>query len=485
MESQLAKFIIEAQGKSKDEISSENPYRDIGFDGNNKRLGWMRIIPFSKIESWFEQIQTVLNNKERFIFIGMGGSSNGIKSLLALNEKHNCYVLDSLDPAALAQIIDKIKSNPLSAGKLNKTLIIPISKSGTTKETQQLANTLKELLLNELGDNHWQKNFLWLADPESFSKLDSLGWDDIFKLPIQFDEESDIGGRFACPHTAIFYLPLFLLLNRDTKRLEEVYLEFNSYLAQSRSQAYDFSVKYKDQECAYFSPIVEERLGSAFGPWVVQLFQESLGSKIEGLSVKTVVSFHHNDDMFFPLRLDLEITNSVVYLMCQMYFFQVFIAFYSAHKSINFVNQDFVEKYKEQLKKLSDQKRHEVESARLTQIIDKVKHAIKPNHKFIEIVLFFHPQGQVISDIQGKFAAVFKDRRVFVFIGSDWNHHSYQAAFGDRDTFFVLLTSTKYFKDIPLVQKETLINNIDTLKLIAQATYQTIQDKSILCAYNL
>ncbi|UCD15259.1 MAG: hypothetical protein JSV34_05955, partial [Candidatus Omnitrophota bacterium] len=335
MESQLGKFLIEAQGKSKSQVAADNPYRKIGFDGTSKRLGWMRIVPFSKIEEWFKQAGDILLNKENFIFVGMGGSVNGIKSLLALNEKHCCYTLDSLDPAALAQIIEKIRNNPLSVGKLKKTLVIPISKSVTTKETQQLSHTLRQLLLSEEGqDTHWQKNFLWLTDPASFDKLDSLGWADVMKLPIQFDAEADIGGRFSCPHTAIFYLPLFLILSKDSKRLQEVYLTFNSFLEQVREQAWQLSVKYKNRQCAYFSPLVEERLGEAFSCWAVQLFQESLGSKREDLAVKTAVSFQESNDMFLPLKLDLEITNSAVYLMCQMYFLQVFVAFFSAHKSV-------------------------------------------------------------------------------------------------------------------------------------------------------
>ncbi|UCD15421.1 MAG: hypothetical protein JSV34_06825, partial [Candidatus Omnitrophota bacterium] len=146
----------------------------------------------------------------------------------------------------------------------------------------------------------------------------------------------------------------------------------------------------------------------------------------------------------------------------------------------NFVNQDFVEKYKSELKKLQGRKRKKIKSMDLGEIISQVSSNIKQNHKFIEVILFFHPQQQVISKIRERFSSAFKDKRIFVFIGSDWNHHSYQAAFGDKDTFFVLLISCRYLVEMPALDKEILKKNVDTLKLIGEATYRTIEDKSIL-----
>ncbi|MBU0897018.1 MAG: hypothetical protein KKB76_05300 [Candidatus Omnitrophica bacterium] len=47
---ELERYLFEAEGKDKSELSLENPYREIGFDGEKKRLGWVRNIPFLKIK---------------------------------------------------------------------------------------------------------------------------------------------------------------------------------------------------------------------------------------------------------------------------------------------------------------------------------------------------------------------------------------------------------------------------------------------------
>jgi hypothetical protein len=477
MENKLEKYLIEACGKNKEEIPVENPYRIVGFDGESKRLGWMRLIPFFKIEQRLREALEIIKNKDHFIFIGIGGSGNGIKALLSLFDKQNCYTLDSLDPLAVEEIVNKIKTHPQ---RLAKTLVVPISKSGTTKETQLLAQTLREVFSKE--EIEWEPHFLWLADRSAFVKLDSLGWAGITKLPIQFDDEADIGGRFSCPHTMIFYLPLLVLLDRDLKKIEEIYLSFNFYLATIRQRADEFFQKYKDEDNAFFAPVIEGGVGEVFFSWIVQLFQESLGSKRDDLSVKTLPS----DDKFLPLKLGIEIDNPVVHLMCQMYFFQVFTAFFAAAKSVNFVNQDFVEKYKAQLRKLeSEGKKEEAESMDLNTLIDRVRQKLRPQHRFIEIVLFLHPKKEIIDKIKNSFRQAFSDKDVLVFIGSDWNHHSYQAAFGDKNTFFVCVLAADYKDELPYVSKETLAKNVEILKLISRATYLTIEDKSFLCSLQI
>jgi sulfur relay (sulfurtransferase) DsrF/TusC family protein len=73
---------------------------------------------------------------------------------------------------------------------------------------------------------------------------------------------------------------------------------------------------------------------------------------------------------------------------------------------------------------------------------------------------------------------------VFVFIGSDWNHHSYQAAFSDKNTFYVFLLLQDYDTESKYVSKISLQKNVEKLKVISKATYVTLQDKSILFSIN-
>jgi len=464
----LEKYLLEAEGKSQEDVSSDNPFKVIGFDKDKKRLGWVRVIPFSVIKDRLSGLLGFLEGKDAFIFVGMGGSINGMKTLFAFFKGHKLFTLDNLDPAAITSILKKIKN-------LEKTLVISVSKSGTTQETQLLSKALKEVF-----GSSWQNHFLWLADPDAFGKIDSLGWQGAKKVPIQFDGQTDIGGRFSSPHTLIFFLPLFLLLKKDFNKLKQVYDAYLAALSDARKEACSFAQEYKDKEYAYFFPQVKGNFGQSLSSWIVQLFQESLGSKKDGFSVKTSCAIKGKSKLFLPLSLGATIKNQVASLMVQMYFFQVFIAFYSALKNINFVDQDFVEKYKDEMRKLEGEKVTGITVLKLKEVIAEVKKRAVSEHRFIEVVLYFYPSQDVIKEIKASFSKVFKDKMVFVFIGSDWNHQSYQAAFSDKNTFYVFLLKPSYHIGLNKIPEETLQKNVEKLKLISKATYLTLKEKSLL-----
>lgn len=247
-----------------------------------------------------------------------------------------------------------------------------------------------------------------------------------------------------------------------------------------RKQAAELADKYCRSKYAYFFPKIKEGFSERFSSWVVQLFQESLGSKEDGLPVKTTCSSENKNDLFQPVELKLEISDPVVSLIAEMYFFQTFIAFYSALKKINFVDQDYVEKYKDQMRCLEGKDSNSISTLDLGQVIKAVKENIALNHKFIEVVLYFYPDKKLTAKVNKIFCENFKERSIFVFVGSDWNHHSYQAAFGDKNTFYVFLQADSYeTKFLPFLEK-TLNGNVDTLKTISKATYLTLKNKSVL-----
>lgn len=480
MDNNLKNYLLEAAQSNQSDLPFDNPYKNVGFDQGKGRLGWVKPVSFSKIKESLEQIYLLTKNKNSFIFVGMGGSINGIKPLLALIGQNNFYTLDNLDPEALSGILDKIND-------LNKTLVIPISKSGTTKETQFLALTLKEIFSNRLGVDKWQSSFLWLSDPTSFKRLDALGWAGVRKISIQLDEGTDIGGRFSSPHTLIFLLPLFLLLNNDFDKLKGIYNHFISLQPEIIAKAYEYCQKYARKDNAYFSPQTNTSWVGSFSPWIIQLFQESLGSKENDLEVKTLLN-SKDISGFFSLELEMIISNEVVLLMSQMYFFQAFIAFYSAQRKINFVAQDFVEKYKAQMRKLESdlgKNKDGIKSVNLVQLINSIKERITPGQKFIEVVLYFYPTPSLCKSMKAAFDQAFGQKITLIFIGSDWNHQAYQAAFKSKDTFYVLLTAACYKMSVPDVSRQSLSRNVSALELVATATYFTIKDKSLLFAYSL
>lgn len=469
----LEELLLKAAGKDKDEISPDNPYREIGFDGNQPRLGWVKGADFHQVRNLIESIENTWKDKETFIFIGMGGSVNGIKPLLKIFPDKKFFTLDSLDPKAIDTILASI-------GSLEKTLVVLISKSGTTKETQLLAQTLKGHWTDRAKIKNWADNFLWLADPGSFEKLNNLGWQGVRKITIQADFRSDIGGRFSSPLTAIFLFPLFLLLGRDFNRLKEIYLNFIDKQPEIRKDASRAALAAR--ESVNFSPFIAQDWSLSFTPWLVQLFQESLGGKGNDKSVKTIINFSGKD--FIKLETDCGCAGPVLSIMLQMYYYQVFVACLAGIWEINFVNQQFVEEYKKKMRDLESEgfEGEVVPEGGRTDLLDEVSGKIKPNQRFIEIVLYFWPSPDEISFFREKFSKKFPQKEILIFIGSDWNHQSYQAAFNDRRTFFILICLAKYSQS-RYILKKSAENNIKTLRQIALATNYTLSDKSIL--YNL
>lgn len=466
MAEELINYLLKTEGKDRAGLGADNPYRELAFDSGKKRCGWLRCVSFPVIKEAIGKLIPVLGENKHFVFLGIGGSGNGIKALLSLYENKTLYTLDSLDPRALEEVIKKLDKD--------NTLIIPISKSGTTQETQLLANTFKEFY----GAN-WQKHFLWLSDPSAFEKLNSLGWKESAKGTIQADGESDMGGRFSCPGSLIFLLPLFILLNKDFNALEEIYSHYCRLQEEGRTQAYRYWYKYSDSDKAFFNIRIDKKVKDTFYSWVVQLFQESLGSKKNKFFVKTE-SEDVADEDFMNLEFNLNSPEPVVKLMCNMYFFQVFVALYAGIKGINFVDQPYVEKYKAEMRRLQGRSIEGIPGMTIDQVINTVQNKITKDQRFIDIILYLAADKNWEEDIRKKVSLAFPDKKVFVFIGSDWNHHSYQAAFGDRTSFYVLVLKKSYLQEIPGVSSKTISSNIDTLKLISNATYLTIKDKSIL-----
>ena len=103
--------------------------------------------------------------------------------------------------------------------------------------------------------------------------------------------------------------------------------------------------------------------------------------------------------------------------------------------------------------------------------------------RYIDIVLYFHPAAAVIKKFKDEFVKAFPGKNIIVVIGSDWNHHSYQAAPGDKETFFVLVQAGFYDTRVEPFTEPVLTKNVEALKTIAKATYLTIQEKSALLAF--
>ncbi|HEC69009.1 MAG TPA: hypothetical protein ENI31_01795 [Candidatus Omnitrophica bacterium] len=457
-------FLKEAVSSEKSSLSSENIFGEIGFDQSKCRLGWFIPPDFSLIEKALSNFLEVAKDKEEFIFVGMGGSINGIKALISLGEGKNFYTLDSLDPQAIEEVLSQIK-NP------SKTLVISISKSATTLETQLISRSLRDFFNNE-------DNFLWLSDPSSFEKLDKLNWQKIRRFPIQVNSGEDIGGRFSCPHTLIFLIPLFLIFRKNLEKLKSFwtnYTAYRNYLIDKAWQEVE-KVKLKDE----LKIFLEINRGNSLGlsNWVRQLFQESLGSK-DSFWVKTIVE---NSKVFLKdfisLDTELNIEGKFEYLAGLMYYLQLFIAFLSYYKKINFVNQPYVEVYKKELKNLKENFPQPLLLS-LEELKDRINNSSFKELEFIDCILYFWPSEELTEKLKNYFSQEFPDKVFSLFLGSDWNHHSYQSAFKDKKSLYLIVAPFRERVDSKFLSEEKASENLTTLRKISYATFKTLEDKAL------
>jgi hypothetical protein len=479
--SEILLRLITASGRNRSEIPDENLYRDIGFDGENPRLGWVIPPTWDNIENILTRFLNLklVKRKTNFIFSGMGGSINAIKAITVIHEKPTLkiYTIDNLDPDALTELLSQVDS-------LERTLVLGVSKSGTTTETRDILNALSQRFEYE-GLNS-EEHFLWLTDitPKKQSTDDS----DLQSLPIQLNRRTDIGGRFSAPHTAIFLIPLFLALNQDLKKLHSIWTEYlrlrEAYLDSTVNEANNLTRKDTEKFAIY----LDEPLAQALETWSTQLIQESLGSKIPNYNPKTIVlrRGEASPPGFEPLMIDVESSDIDVKLMVCMYLLQVFTAIFAYEKGINFVNQPDVELYKRAMNLVDQLTLPTSEPVTYSELIAKIGSIIqvKPGTRFLEVICYWHLRNDVKEWLRKRLRVEFPEMEILVFTGSDWNHHSYQAASRSKNTIFILLTKSNYEQKIEGISKSILENNIDTLRTIAYATQQTLKDKAILLTVN-
>jgi len=125
---------------------------------------------------------------------------------------------------------------------------------------------------------------------------------------------------------------------------------------------------------------------------------------------------------------------------------------------------------------MSSQKKSPVERVGITELIERTKKLLqhKPQVKFLEVACYWHLTEERRNHLNQTLKAAFSDKQIFVFPGSDWNHHSYQAASWNEDTLFILLTKCDYEQQVEGISAQTLRKNTDTLRTIAYATYETL-----------
>ncbi len=226
-------------------------------DGNvaATRLGWLDVPKQMRKEaaalrSWAETIDAA-----HVVLLGMGGSSLGPEVLRAAIGSERLVVLDTTDPATIAEA-------PIGSD----SFFIVSSKSGTTLEV----NTLFSYAWERVPDG---SRFAAITDPDT--SLAALAAERSFNRT--FLNPPDIGGRYSV--LSYFGLVPAALLGYDVAALCDRALAADTDAAVELGLAMGEAQREGRDKVTVRSP---ERFG-AFGLWVEQLIAESTGKQGTGL----------------------------------------------------------------------------------------------------------------------------------------------------------------------------------------------------------
>ncbi len=195
---------------------------------------------------------------DKILCLGMGGSALGIvtlqKALFPFDDR--LTVIDNLDAVTLDYHLKCLKPK--------RTLILVISKSGTTLETM----TQFELFKKKYSKKDYQKNFIVITDPNEGRLRAIAERDNLTSFPIP----PEVGGRFSVL-SAVGLLPLTLLGGSPEKLLEGAKCADKKFANELAQKVFDLS---KQGVNINVMMIYSDHL-YPFALWYQQLLAESIG----------------------------------------------------------------------------------------------------------------------------------------------------------------------------------------------------------------
>jgi glucose-6-phosphate isomerase len=228
---------------------------------------------FEPIVAWAEEKR---RGVEDVVVVGIGGSSLGARAILATEppreRRPTIHFTENIDPITFQRLVDKLD--------FTRTLVVVITKSGTTIETMSKFAFLWTKLRERLGDGAGER-VVAITDPEKGglrALVDQHGFDD-FSVP------PNVGGRFSVL-TPVGFIPLAFAgypigellegaaaardagLDPDLSRNPVARAATDHYVLMQRGYTQTVMMAYSD----VLGPLVD---------WFCQLWGESLGKAVD------------------------------------------------------------------------------------------------------------------------------------------------------------------------------------------------------------
>ena len=250
---------------------------EIRKEAKTGKIGWTSL-PFQEDE--IKAITKFAKNEQKkwknIVVLGIGGSSLGtiaLKQALQKNKETNLIVLDNIDPDFFTEKLENLD--------WKKTLVIVISKSGTTPETMAQFYIIENILKHELKDE-FQKHIIAITDSKN-GELKNLADAQSYQ---QFEVPGNVGGRFSVL-SSVGLLPA-ALMGIDIVKLcegaQQIHEDcFQENLRQNPAALLAVSAYLMDKKknkkihvmCSYSNKLL------GFTDWYAQLLAESIGKSLD------------------------------------------------------------------------------------------------------------------------------------------------------------------------------------------------------------
>ena len=487
------RHLHEAVRKQKDAIPMGNLFREIGFEGNISLLGWACPPAWQDIKVTIETALQMnsLSSKRHFIWVGTGGWAflvDVLKETIPASQDITFHTLQSLDPQALADLFALIED-------LSVAVCLGMSQSGKTLETVMLMNALRERFASAGLD--YREHFVWLTDTcksvrdcksgeAAIRSLEEHDWKNVDMVPLTVDNHSDINALFCAPHSVLMFLPLVLLLCKDSKAMRHIYQQ---YLALRDRAVHDILPKAYSVASNHIEHIevsLDESITPIMVRLVTQLIEQGLGSKQVGFNPRVCVAscgkLAGSELVALPMPAEIPV---VVKIMLTMNTISAFVAIVAYHRRIEFVTHPKVDLYKRRAAELMAAAEVEQEVSDPGQISAEVIAYLSnnPRTRFVEVLYYGHVpvfHRQSVKDwLVSCLASRPRTISIDVVPGEEWNHSRYQAAVQTEDTVYVVLVLQKYCLRVEGISKGAIYGNTRTLQAIARATYETLLPKAL------
>lgn len=255
-------------------------------DRDAGKLGFMKL-PYTSDEDLrkiMDAAEDIAKNYSDFVVLGIGGSALGNIALQsALNHpfynqlrdesRPRLYVLDNVDPEYISAVLDVLP--------LEKTFFNVITKSGTTAETMSQFLIFRQMVVDRIGKEAFNKQFLATTDPKNGVLRKIADQEGLRTLDIP----PDVGGRFSVLtpvgllSAAVTGIDIRKLI-AGARRMDEVLKQKTD--PYSNPAVMNAVVQYlmdkKGKSMSVMMPYVQALRD--FADWYRQLLAESLGKKV-------------------------------------------------------------------------------------------------------------------------------------------------------------------------------------------------------------